>query len=202
MEHAPWLKDVVVFLVAAGLVVPLFHHARIGAVLGFLVVGVAVGPYGLGQWASEYPWVRYLTIEERSQVDIFAEFGVMFLLFLIGLDMSIERLWALRRYVLGIGGTQFLLSAIAIAVAVKLFGASASAAIVLGLCLAMSSTAVVMQLLEEQGRSATLVGRLAIAVLLFQDLMVAPVLLATEVLGRGGDNLAGDIGRALTYALI
>ena len=202
MEHAPWLKDVVVFLVAAGLVVPLFHHARIGAVLGFLVVGVAVGPYGLGQWASEYPWVRYLTIEERSQVDIFAEFGVMFLLFLIGLDMSLERLWALRRYVLGIGGTQFLLSAIAIAVAVKLFGASASAAIVLGLCLAMSSTAVVMQLLEEQGRSATLVGRLAIAVLLFQDLMVAPVLLSTELLGRGGDNLAGDIGRALTYALI
>ncbi len=202
MEHAPWLKDVVVFLVAAGLVVPLFHHARIGAVLGFLVVGVAVGPYGFGQFAPEHSWIRYLTIEDRGRVDTFAEFGVMFLLFLIGLDMSLERLWALRRYVLGIGGAQFLLSAIVIAIAVRLFGASAHAAIVLGLCLAMSSTAVVMQLLEEQGRTATLVGHVAMSVLLFQDLMVAPVLLATEVLGRGGGNMAWTVVSALAQALV
>ena len=202
MEHAPWLKDVVVFLVAAGLVVPLFHHARIGAVLGFLLVGVTVGTYGLGQFAAEHAWIRYLTIEDRARVDIFAEFGVMFLLFLIGLYMSVERLWALRRYVFGIGGAQLVLSALVIAIVVKLLGVSMNAAIVLGLCLAMSSTAIVMQLLEHRGRTATVVGRIAVSVLLFQDLMVAPVLLATEVFGRGGDNLVIAVGSALVQALV
>ena len=96
-----------------GLIVPLFHRARVGAVLGFLVVGVAVGPYGFGQLAGEYPWVRYLTIEDRARAEPFAELGVMFLLFLIGIEMSVERLWSLRRFVAGIGGLQFLLSAAA-----------------------------------------------------------------------------------------
>ena len=154
MEHGPWLKDVLVFLAAAGLVVPLFHHARIGAVLGFLLVGVAVGPYGLGQFAPDYPWIRYLTIEDRGRVDVFAEFGVIFLLFLIGLETSVERLWSLRRFVLGIGAIQFSVSALAIGATVAAFGAQQNATIVLGLCLAMSSTAIVMQLLEEQGRTS------------------------------------------------
>ncbi len=103
MHHEAWLKDLLVFLVAAGLIVPLFHRARIGAVLGFLLVGVAVGPYGFGQLAGDYPWVRYLTIEDRARAEPFAELGVMFLLFLIGIEMSIERLWSLRHFVAGIG---------------------------------------------------------------------------------------------------
>ena len=189
MEHGPWLKDVLVFLAAAGLVVPLFHQARIGAVLGFLLVGVAVGPYGLGQFASDYPWIRYLTIEDRDRVDIFAEFGVVFLLFLIGLETSVERLWSLRRFVFGIGAIQFAVTALAIGATVAALGMHQSATIVLGLCLAMSSTAIVMQLLEEQGRTATLPGRVAFSVLLFQDLMVAPVLVVTHALGRGDQNL-------------
>ncbi len=197
MEHGPWLKDVLVFLAAAGLVVPLFHHARIGAVLGFLLVGVAVGPYGLGQFAADYPWIRYLTIEDQSRVETFAEFGVVFLLFLIGLETSVERLWSLRRFVLGIGAIQFAVSALAIGATVAAFGTSQSATIVLGLCLAMSSTAIVMQLLEEQGRTATVPGRIAFAVLLFQDLMVAPVLVVTQVLGRGGDNIASAVVSAV-----
>ena len=69
MEHGAWLKDVLVFLAAAGLVVPLFHRARIGAVLGFLLVGVAVGPYGFGQLADDYSWLRYLTIEDRARAE-------------------------------------------------------------------------------------------------------------------------------------
>ena len=106
----------------------------------------------------------------------FAELGVMFLLFLIGIEMSTERLWSLRRFVAGIGSLQFLVSAVAFRPRLSLLGAPGAAAIILGLGLAMSSTAVVMQLLEEQGRTATPLGRVAIAVLLFQDLMVAPVL--------------------------
>lgn len=202
MEHGPWLKDVLVFLAAAGLVVPLFHHARIGAVLGFLLVGVAVGPYGLGQFASEYPWIRYLTIEDRDRVDTFAEFGVVFLLFLIGLEMSIGRLWSLRRFVLGIGAIQFAVSALTIGATVAAFGIEPPVTIVLGLCLAMSSTAIVMQLLEEQGRTATLPGRVAFSVLLFQDLMVAPVLVVTQALGRGGENLLPAIASAVLQAML
>lgn len=201
MHHEAWLKDLLVFLVAAGLIVPLFHRARVGAVLGFLLIGVAVGPYGFGALADDYPWLRYLTIEDRARAEPFAELGVMFLLFLIGIEMSVERLWSLRRFVAGIGGMQFLLSAAAFAAALSLLGASASAAIILGLGLAMSSTAVVMQLLEEQGRTATPLGRVAVAVLLFQDLMVAPVLFGVEILGRGGDVAAGLAWALLTAAI-
>ena len=114
MDHGAWLKDVLVFLAAAGLVVPLFHRARIGAVLGFLCVGIAVGPYGFGQLAADFPWLRYLTIEDRGRAEPFAELGVLFLLFLIGLELSLARLWSLRRYVAGIGALQFAFSALAV----------------------------------------------------------------------------------------
>jgi CPA2 family monovalent cation:H+ antiporter-2 len=201
VQHAPFLKDVLVFLVAAGLVVPLFHRARVGAVLGFLLIGVAVGPYGFGQLAAEHAWVRYLTIEDRARAEPFAELGVIFLLFLIGIEMSVGRLWSLRRFVAGIGGLQFVLSAIVIGAGLSFMGTDRNAAVVLGLGLAMSSTAVVMQLLEEQGRTATPIGRVAIAVLLFQDLMVAPVLFGAEILARGGSVVVGLSSALLQAAL-
>jgi len=202
LDHGAWLKDVLVFLAAAGLVVPLFHRARIGAVLGFLCVGIAVGPYGFGQLAADFPWLRYLTIEDRGRAEPFAELGVLFLLFLIGLELSLARLWSLRRYVAGIGALQFAFSALAVGAALVAMGVSTGSAVVLGLCLAMSSTAIVMQLLEEQGRSATPVGRVALAVLLFQDLMVAPVLFGVEILSRGGPNLMLALAGALLQAAV
>jgi CPA2 family monovalent cation:H+ antiporter-2 len=183
-------------------VVPLFHRARIGAVLGFLCVGIAVGPYGFGRLAADFPWLRYLTIEDRARVEPFAELGVLFLLFLIGLELSLARLWSLRRYVIGIGAVQFLLSALVLRVGMWAMGVSTSNAIVLGLCLAMSSTAIVMQLLEEQGRSATQVGRIALAVLLFQDLMVAPVLFGVEILGRGERDVVPALAIAVLQAAV
>ena len=202
MQHEAWLKDVLVFLVAAGLIVPLFHRARVGAVLGFLLIGIAVGPYGFGALAADYPWLRYLTIEDRARAEPFAELGVMFLLFMIGIEMSLERLWSLRRFVAGIGSVQFLLSAAGFGVVLSFLGAPKSAAIILGLGFAMSSTAVVMQLLEEQGRTSTPLGQVAIAVLLFQDLMVAPVLFGVEILARGGDVVAGLARALLTAAAV
>jgi CPA2 family monovalent cation:H+ antiporter-2 len=200
VEHGSWLKDLVVFLAAAGLVVPLFHRARISAVLGFLLVGVAVGPYGFGRLVDDFPFVRYLTIEDRSRVEPFGELGVIFLLFLLGLELSVARLWELRRPVFGMGGAQFVLSAAAIAGIAGIAGAGTPTAVVLGLCLAMSSTAVVMQLLEESGRSALPEGRIALSVLLLQDLMVPLVLLGTGLLGRGVGGLA-SLGAALLQAL-
>ena len=185
MQHAAWLNDVIVLLIAAGIVVPIFHRARVGVVLGFLIVGVAVGPFGLGRLAGEMPLLRFLTIDDPSRVQPFAELGVVFLLFLLGLELSLRKLWTLRRYVFGVGAAQMLLSAVALAAVLALAGASAAAAIVLGLCLALSSTAIVMQLLIEQKRSASQAGRIALSILLFQDLMVVPILLVTGVLGPG-----------------
>jgi CPA2 family monovalent cation:H+ antiporter-2 len=200
LSGEPWLKDLLVFLVGAGLIVPLFHRARIGAVLGFLLVGVAVGPHGLGHWVETYPWLRYLTIEHRERVEPFAELGILFLLFLIGLELSVARLWSLRRFVLGIGGVAFVLCAAAITALLALMGQGATAAVVLGLCLAMSSTAVVMPLIEEQGRTATALGQVAFSVLLFQDLMVAPVLFGAQMLGSGRGNVALGLALAIGQA--
>jgi CPA2 family monovalent cation:H+ antiporter-2 len=202
LDPGPWFKDLLVFLVAAGLIVPLFHRARIGAVLGFLLIGVAVGPDGFGQWVETHPWLRYLTIEDRDRVAPFAELGILFLVFLIGIELSIARLWSLRRYVNGIGGLQFVLSAAAIGLVLGWLGYGASAAAVLGLCLAMSSTAVVMQLLEEQGRSATMLGQITMSVLLFQDLMVAAVLFGVEVIGSGRPDVVRGLAAALGQAVI
>lgn len=190
MEHAAWLHDAIVFLIAAGIVVPVFQRARVGVVLGFLIVGVVVGPYGLGRLAAHEPLLRFVSIDDPSRVQPFAELGIVFLLFLIGLELSLARLWTLRRYVFGAGGMQMALSAVLLGSALAFVGAAPGAAIVLGLCLALSSTAVVMQLLIEQGRSASTVGRVALSVLLFQDLMVVPILFVTNLLGPGAGPVA------------
>jgi K+:H+ antiporter len=202
VQHAAWLNDVVVFLIAAGIVVPVFHRARVGVVLGFLIVGAAVGPYGLGRLAENEPVLRFLTIDNPSRVQPFAELGIVFLLFLLGLEVSLRKLWTLRRYVFGVGAGQMLLSAALLAAVLALAGASTAAAIVLGLCLALSSTAIVMQLLIEQKRSAIPAGRIALSILLFQDLMVVPVLLVTDVLGPGVMPLASTLALAAGQGLL
>ena len=200
MEHAAVpLKNLIVFLVAAGVVLPLFHRARIGAVLGFLLIGVLIGRHGLGGLVESHPWLYWVTITDQAMGAFLADLGVVFLLFLVGLELSVSRLWSLRRLVLGVGGLQFAFSTAAIGLCAALAGVSPAGSVVLGLCLAMSSTAIVMQLLEEQGRTASPVGRVAISILLFQDLMVAPVLFGTQALARGG-AIAVELGTALLQA--
>jgi CPA2 family monovalent cation:H+ antiporter-2 len=198
-----WIKDVFIFLGAAGIVVPLFHRARFGAVFGFLVVGVIVGPFGLGRFTQHHPWIDFLTIDDPQRVTPFAELGVIFLLFLFGLELSFERLWQMRRYLLGVGALQVGVSALAIGSTAFLLGVKRDAAIVLGLCLAMSSTAIVMQLLREQNRLGTQLGRLAFSILLFQDLMVVPILFITGVLGSGvGDGILLSLVSAIAQAAV
>src|SRR6185312_2392934 len=131
------------------------------------------------------PWLWYVTFDNPRRAAPFAELGIMFLLFLLGLELSLQRLWELRRYVLGLGFAQVALSTLAIGLAVRLGVAVPPAGIVLGLCFALSSTAVVMQILVAQHRAATSVGRIALAVLLFQDLMVVPILIIIGVLTGG-----------------
>jgi monovalent cation:H+ antiporter-2, CPA2 family len=165
--HADGFKGLLIFLVTAGIIVPLFHRARIGTVLGFLVVGVALGPYGLGRLAETYPLLWYVTFDDPERVAPLAELGIIFLLFMLGLELSLERLWQLRRYVLGVGVVQVTVTTAAIVMIVDEFGAPRPAGIVLGLCLALSSTAIAMQVLIDQRRAATRVCRIALSVLLF-----------------------------------
>jgi K+:H+ antiporter len=203
--HAEGLKGLIIFLVVAGVVVPLFHRARIGTVLGFLIAGVVLGPHGLGRLDGEFPWLRYVTFSDPGRGAVLAEFGIIVLLFLLGLELSLQRLWQLKRYVLGVGLAQVLLSTLAIGITVRLSGAMPPAGIVLGLCLALSSTAIVMQLLSEQHRAAHLVGRIALSVLLFQDLMVVPILFVVDVLtgnhGTGAVALIQPFAEALAAVI-
>jgi len=205
--HAEGLKGLIIFLVVAGVIVPLFHRARIGTVLGFLIAGVVLGPDGLGRLAGTHPWIDYITFGEPEQGAVLAEFGIVILLFLLGLELSLQRLWQLRRYVLGVGLAQVLLATLAIGLGVHVVGGSQPAAIVLGLCLALSSTAIVMQLLIEQHRAADQVGRIALSVLLFQDLMVVPILFVAGILagteeGTGILSLIRPFAAALAAVIV
>lgn len=196
MLEVDGFKNFLIFLVAAGVIVPLFHRAQIGTVLGFFIVGAVLGPYGIGLLIESYPWLWYITFDDPQQAAPLAELGIIFLLFLLGLSVSTRRLWQLRRYVLGVGLAQVALTAMAVSLLVRWWGAAAPTSLVLGLCLAMSSTAVVMQLLIDQRRAATQVGRIALSVLLFQDLMVVPVLAVIGILG--GETVRGA-GVALAF---
>jgi CPA2 family monovalent cation:H+ antiporter-2 len=91
--HAEGLKALIIFLVVAGIVVPLFHRARIGTVLGFLIAGVVLGPHGLGRLAAQHPWFAAITFDKPEQGAVLAEFGIIILLFLLGLELSLQRLW-------------------------------------------------------------------------------------------------------------
>jgi hypothetical protein len=152
LQNADWLDDVLVFLVAAGIVEPFLHRARLGSVLGFLLVGVLPVPYGLGRMQHEWPWIIWVTIEDPENVTPFADWGVIFLLFLIGLEVSVGRLWELRRY--GAGALQVAVCTVVIAALLHQVGLPRTGSVILGLCLAQSSTAIVMQMLVERGRGA------------------------------------------------
>ena len=197
------IKDAIVFLFAAGIVVPLFKGLRLPAVVGFILAGIALGPQGLGGLSEQWPALEYITVSEPSAAALFAELGVLFLLFLLGLELSFQRLWELRRAVFGAGGLQAGLSAAVIALVAAAFGLDTFAAITVGLALALSSTAIVMQVLQEERRAATPVGRTALAVLLFQDILVAPILIFVSFVAMdSSQSIATIIGEALVQGLL
>ena len=173
------LEQAAVFLLTAVLLVPLFQRLKLGAVLGYLGAGMLIGPWGLGMIGE---------VESTLQ---FAEFGVVLLLFLVGLELQPSRLWVLRRPVFGLGGTQVLATGAALFALGLAFGLSWQAALVAGLGLAMSSTALVLASLAERKQLATRHGREAFAVLLFQDLSVIPLLALLPLLSDSGAHAAG-----------
>jgi CPA2 family monovalent cation:H+ antiporter-2 len=193
--HAEHLKGILIFLVAAGIIVPLLHRLKLGTVLGFLLIGLALGPFGLGHLATQFPILKYITLDDPKAAEPLAELGIVFLLFLLGMELSLPRLWQLRRYVLGVGLVQVTVSIVAIGTIIRFSGFAPPAGLILGMCFALSSTAIVMQLLIDQHRSAAPVGRLALSVLLFQDLMVVPVLFTIGILEArsAGDKSLFDL---------
>jgi len=173
------LEQAAVFLITAVVLVPLFQRLKLGAVLGYLGAGMLIGPWGLGMIGE---------VESTLQ---FAEFGVVLLLFLVGLELQPSRLWVLRRPVFGLGGAQVLVTGTVLALLGIGFGLSWQAALVAGFGLAMSSTALVLASLAERKQLATRHGREAFAVLLFQDLSVIPLLALLPLLGDSGAHAAG-----------
>jgi monovalent cation:H+ antiporter-2, CPA2 family len=187
-------REALVFLGTAGVVIPLMARLRISPVLGFLVAGLVLGPYSLGRIGTGIPWLEAITITSQDAVDRLAELGVAFLLFTIGLELSFDRLWTMRRLVFGLGMLQVVLTTAAIAGIAIGFGNTVEASLVIGACLALSSTAIVLQLLAEQKRLATQTGRAIFAVLLAQDLAVVPILFLIVVLGQTHGDAAQAAG--------
>ena len=196
-------KDLVLFLATAGIAVPLFRRLKISPILGYLGAGVALGPFGLGSLADTIPWLKYFTVDNPDQIAQLAEFGVVFLLFMVGLELSWERLLLLRRLVFGLGFVQLAACAVPLAVAAgMLLKAPVVAAATIGAAMALSSTAVIMPLLSERKKLHSESGRATFAVLLFQDLAVAPILITLGVIGAGHEVLSPKVFLSLAPAAI
>lgn len=183
-------SDALVVLGTAGIVVPLVRRWGISSVLGYLVAGAVLGPLGIGSFKGELPILYWVTVVDAKNVSAIAELGVVFLLFVIGLELSFQRLLTMRRLVFGLGSLQVVLSTAVIAAVVAMTGQGPSVSVVLGACLALSSTAIVIEVLANQRRLTTAAGRASFSVLLAQDLAVVPILLTISILGRGENGSA------------
>ena len=198
----PHFKEFMVILVVAGIAVPLLHRWRLNSVLGYVLLGALIGPFGLGLWVDFAPWLAWIVINDVQGVQRVAELGVIFLLFVIGLELSFARLWAMRRLVFGFGGLQIIACASAIFLCTLAAGIETKSSLVLAACLALSSTAIVMQLLQERGQSNSAVGQSSFAALLMQDLAVVPILFLVGVLAAPhGNSMPSLLGIAVFKAV-
>ncbi|MFN0046643.1 MAG: cation:proton antiporter [Sphingorhabdus sp.] len=166
------LSNALVILGAAGVVIPAFARVRINPIVGFLLVGVLVGPFGLGSLADSFPWLRWITISDVEEISPLGDYGIILLLFTIGLELSFRRLWKMRRTVFGLGPAQLFGGGLLIALGLSFLDYSWASAIGLGLALALSSTALVIPIAGTQSA----VGQRALGMLLFEDLAIVPII--------------------------
>lgn len=186
LTPTPFLSDALVILGAAGIVIPVFARFRITPIIGFILIGVAVGPFGLGSLVAREPWIEHITITNPEVLTPFADFGIVLLLFAIGLELSFNRLWQLRRLVFGLGALELLIIGSSLAVFLGLASdMSTAGALALGFALAFSSTAIVLPL----SGTRTPVGRAALSMLLFEDIMIVPIIF---ILGALAPNAQGE----------
>ncbi len=194
------LSDALVILGAAGLVIPAFARFRISPVIGFILVGALVGPFGLGSLVPRYPWLYHITISDAHAIEPFAEFGIILLLFSIGLELSFKRLWSMRTLVFGVGAAELLGAGLILAAVLYLTGLSTGGAIGLGLALALSSTAIVLPI----AGTTSAVGRSAFAMLLFEDLALVPIIFLLGALApaAGGEDGWIKLGQTLGFGIV
>ncbi len=185
-----YLIDIIIMLMAAVVVVPLLQSVRLGAVPGFLIAGVIVGPSGFG------------LINNITEIGHLAEIGVVLLLFVIGIELKPSTFWRIRRLVFGLGGLQVLFTGVLLSgIMILLFDVSPRSAILIGPALALSSTAFVLQLLAQKQQLTAIYGRTSVAVLLFQDLAVVPLLALLPLLAMPELSIGEDLGYALLKTL-
>ena len=193
------LSDALVILGAAGIIIPLFARFRITPVIGFILVGVLVGPSGLGALTDRAPWLVHVTITDREAIEPFAEFGIVLLLFSIGLELSFKRLWAMRAMVFGVGAAELIGCGLLIGGALLALGQSPIGALGMGLALALSSTALVLPM----SGTKTPVGKAALGILLFQDVAIVPIIFFIGAMGpMAQDAGLGALGWTLLLSFV
>jgi len=196
-------RDILVLLGTAGIVVPLVRRSGLSPILGYLGAGAVLGPLGLGSLIKTFPVLYWFTIVDAQNVAGLAELGVVFLLFLIGLELSFRRLVTMRRLVFGLGGLQVGITASLLACAAIVAGLSITSAAIIGLSLSLSSTAIVLEILSSQERLTTAVGRTSFSVLLAQDLAAIPILVFISVFSTGSEgSVVGGLAISLGKAAI
>lgn len=191
-------KDGLIVLGTAAVIVPLVNRLKFSPILGFLAAGLMLGPKGLGALAQDFPLLDFVTVTGEKQIAAIAELGIVFLLFLIGLELSPQRLFKMKRLVFGLGGLQIALSTLVLAAALIGLGFRPGTAAVIGASLSLSSTAIVVEILARSRRLATSTGRTSFAVLIAQDIAVVPLLFLVGVVGAGQQ---GSIWWELSLAL-
>jgi len=193
---SPMMSNALVILGSAGLVIPVFARFRVTPIIGFILIGVLVGPYGLGTLVEEVPWLKHVTISDPDSLTPFADFGIILLLFAIGLELSFNRLWQMRRLVFGLGSLELLIiGSISAAFFGYYSGMQTVPALALGFALAFSSTAIVLPMSGTRSP----VGRAALSMLLFEDIMIVPIIF---ILGALAPNAQADGVGGLTDTLI
>lgn len=189
------LSNALVILGAAGVVIPAFARVRINPIVGFLLVGVLVGPFGLGSLAAQFPWLHWITISDIEEISPIGDYGIILLLFTIGLELSFRRLWKMRRMVFVLGPAELFTSSLLIALGLSFLDYNWGSAIGLGLALALSSTALVVPIAGTQSA----VGRRALGMLLFEDLAIVPIIF---ILGALAPQATGGSWSGLFTVLV
>jgi CPA2 family monovalent cation:H+ antiporter-2 len=184
------IGDALVVLGAAGVIIPAFARFKISPVIGFILVGLLVGPSGLGSLTGDYPWLRHVTIGSAEEIGLFAEFGIILLLFSIGLELSFRRLWQLRKLVFGIGAAELTLCGLILGTALLLASnLPPAAAYGLGIALALSSTALVLPIAGTKSA----VGKSAFSMLLFEDLALVPIIFILAALSPAASGDSAEL---------